>query len=76
MPIFEYTCQECSQRFEELTLTSKQTAPHCPHCGGAKVEKAISVFAAKSSGDAPGSFSESDAPICGACGGPGPCAIN
>jgi putative FmdB family regulatory protein len=77
MPIFEYKCQDCSQRFEELVLNSKQAKPDCPQCGG-EAERLISTFAAKSSGDGASnaSFSEPSAPLCGSCGVPGPCAIN
>ena len=77
MPIFEYKCQDCSQRFEELVLNSKPAEPDCPQCGG-EVERLISTFAAKSNDDSASnaSFSESSAPLCGSCGVPGPCAIN
>ena len=77
MPIFEYKCQDCSQRFEELVLNSKRAAPSCPQCGG-EVERLISTFAAKSAGEgvADAGFSESSAPMCGSCGEPGPCAMN
>jgi putative FmdB family regulatory protein len=44
MPIFEYKCQDCSTRFEELVLNSKQAEPDCPECGGAGVERLISTF--------------------------------
>jgi putative FmdB family regulatory protein len=78
MPIFEYKCQNCSLRFEELVLSSKQSEPGCPQCGGADVERLISTFAAKAGGDGASSaaFTESSAPLCGSCGVPGPCAIN
>ena len=78
MPIFEYKCQDCSKRFEELILNSKQAEPDCPECGGADVERLISTFAAKAGGDDASSagFTESSVPLCGSCGVPGPCAIN
>ena len=78
MPIFEYKCQNCSERFEELVLNSKGAEPDCPQCGGIRVERLISRFAAKAGGDgaSQGSFTESSAPLCGSCGVPGPCAIN
>ena len=77
MPIFEYKCQDCSERFEEFFLNNKQAEPDCPHCGGAEVRRLISAFAAKSGGGAShASFTESSAPLCGSCGVPGPCAIN
>ena len=77
MPIFEYQCHQCSQHFEKLTLGGQQEAPDCPECGSEQVQKQISTFAAKSNDGGPGSFSESDAPVCGPCGVPGgPCAMN
>lgn len=77
MPIFEYKCHQCSGHFEKITLVSAQTTPNCPECGSENVAKQISTFAAKSNDGDPGSFTESNAPSCGACGVPGgPCAVN
>jgi len=45
MPIYEYRCAECGERFELFVRSSsKQTVPACPKCGSPKVEKAISLF--------------------------------
>lgn len=75
MPIFEYRCKECSTRFEELEIGHRREEPHCPGCSSEAVEKVYSTFAAQG-GKANGeSFSESPG-MCGACGGPGPCAMN
>lgn len=43
MPIYEYTCQDCSDQFE-LFLQGSQT-PKCPHCCSQNLEKKFSVFA-------------------------------
>ena len=37
MPIFEYTCKNCSFRFESLTLGTKKTVLKCPSCGSEDV---------------------------------------
>ena len=78
MPIYEYTCNACDNRFEQLvrSMTTAEEGPavKCPKCGSSKTARALSVFAvgsesprgAKSSAAAPG--------MCGRCGGPGPCA--
>ena len=44
MPIYEYRCLSCDERFEELVRRPDDTAP-CPQCGGAEVERLLSVFA-------------------------------
>jgi len=48
MPIYEYRCKECGERFEKLVRFSTSTSEiKCPKCGGQKVEKLISAFSAK-----------------------------
>ncbi len=60
MPLFEYECTECGNKFEILVRGGEQ--PRCPKCGGDRVEKCLSVFAVsvKSQPAAP-------APACGGC---------
>jgi putative FmdB family regulatory protein len=70
MPIYEYHCRSCEQDFETLVRSGEQ--PSCAHCGGADLEKKLSVFAS------PGAEAAAPEP-CGACGhpgGPGACALN
>ena len=43
MPLFEYICQECQQRFE--TITRGAVLPTCPSCHATTVEKQFSAFA-------------------------------
>ncbi|MBI1390843.1 MAG: zinc ribbon domain-containing protein [bacterium] len=43
MPIFEYYCQSCNLRFEELVFSSQDT-PKCPACGNKQVNKELSTF--------------------------------
>ena len=80
MPIFEYQCEACSTRFEELTLGSRSASPNCPDCSSDAVHKVYSTFAAQAKNGAPagceGGFTESASAGCGACGGPGPCSLN
>jgi putative FmdB family regulatory protein len=45
MPIYEYKCKACGERFEMLVRSvSRQSHPACPKCGSQKVKKAISLF--------------------------------
>lgn len=48
MPLFEFSCQSCSQSFEEL-LRSPEAIPEvtCPVCGGRDVHKKVSRIAAR-----------------------------
>jgi putative FmdB family regulatory protein len=75
MPIFEYICTGCNQRFEKLVYGSARIA--CPVCSSTNLEKQLSVFAP---GKASGSFETSSQPRpCGSCGdprGPGSCSMN
>jgi len=78
MPIYEYACRDCGQRFEDLVMGSEQ--PACPRCRGRKLEKLLSVFAARSGGG-PGADGGADfgPGPCGTCGdprGPGACDLD
>lgn len=51
MPIYEYRCLECEERFERPEhIEEHSTAdPKCPSCGSSKVEQVYSAFFAKTS---------------------------
>ena len=34
MPIYEYKCQSCGERYEKLQKYSDPLCKKCPHCGG------------------------------------------
>ena len=81
MPIFEYLCRDCENRFE--TLVNRSSAkPKCPACASAKLEQQYSAFAvgsAKGKGRFGKSASSGSTPRggCGTCGdprGPGSCS--
>jgi putative FmdB family regulatory protein len=44
VPIYEFVCQSCEQRFEELVgqVGTSESAVRCPACGGAEVERLVS----------------------------------
>ena len=44
MPIYEYRCTACDERFEELVRNPDVTVA-CPACGDAQAERLLSVFA-------------------------------
>jgi putative FmdB family regulatory protein len=45
MPIYEYRCDRCEERFEEFLSSSTAVAPPCPACGCAEVTRVYSQFA-------------------------------
>ena len=46
MPIYEYRCERCKQRFERLvSLREANAAPTCPQCGATETRKQFSPFA-------------------------------
>lgn len=48
MPLYEYACKKCGQRFEALARAGQK--PACEHCGSHEVEKLLSSFATVSGG--------------------------
>lgn len=60
MPLYEYECSACGNRFETL-VNSSNTETACPSCNSADVKKLLSVFAAGSSGS-------TATPACGNAG--------
>jgi len=45
MPIFEYVCKSCGEKFEKLILSaSRERSLTCPVCGSREVKKAFSTF--------------------------------
>ena len=49
MPMFEYVCRACGERFEELrSAKQEERGPVCPECGSEEVVKLFSAFATSS----------------------------
>ena len=46
MPIFEYVCQDCKKRFEQLVYGSTEAL--CPLCHSKNLDQQISVFSVRS----------------------------
>ena len=41
MPIFDYTCSDCKQTFENIEVWSSHKATECKFCGSKNIEKVI-----------------------------------
>ncbi|NLJ69410.1 MAG: zinc ribbon domain-containing protein [Firmicutes bacterium] len=48
MPLREFRCRQCGEKFEELV--QKYTEVVCPNCGSGEVDRLISSFGFRSSG--------------------------
>lgn len=44
MPLYEFNCLDCSDKFEEL-VSSSDTVVKCPKCGSVNTVKQFSTFA-------------------------------
>lgn len=53
MPIYEYQCERCGEKFELFVRTGAAAAvPTCPKCGSVEVHKALSLFGVRGGGAA------------------------
>ncbi|MCS7315832.1 MAG: zinc ribbon domain-containing protein [Bryobacterales bacterium] len=76
MPIYEYRCEDCGERFERLIRRSEdRSALVCPACGGAKLATELSLFATHRSSTA-GSAGAPMCPAGGPCPTPGACGLS
>ena len=67
MPIYEYVCDDCNERYERIVLRKDATVT-CPKCASEKHTFQLSVFAAHGGG-----AKASGRPNGGAMGGGGCC---
>lgn len=59
MPLYEYDCTACGERFDRLTTTDSADSAACPKCGSVKVKRLLSVIAGL------GGRADAPAPVCG-----------
>jgi putative FmdB family regulatory protein len=53
MPIYEYACQDCHGKSSVLVLNPRNpSVATCRHCGGSRMERLLSRFAAPKSEEA------------------------
>jgi putative FmdB family regulatory protein len=61
MPIYEYCCEKCDERFELFVRSfTQRDVPICPTCGSSKVRKAVSLVGVGGLGE--------DKPSLASCG--------
>jgi putative FmdB family regulatory protein len=49
VPLYDYECLDCGERFEALVLHSSKS-PACPGCQSGNLEQLISMFSVNSEG--------------------------
>ena len=47
MPLYEYRCQECENKFELLRARGAASAVTCPACGTGSVQQLMSTFSGR-----------------------------
>ena len=63
MPIYEYECVDCGERFElRRGMTDKDDDIGCPSCGTKKPRRIFSMFGSGSSGSTAGASGVTCAP--------------
>lgn len=69
MPIYEYTCRQCGEDFEELVRNAAHEKElTCTACDSAQIERRLSVPAAPQSSGSAAPACDTGLPIgCGQC---------
>lgn len=67
MPIYEYGCDNCGNKFEELIFTDE--IPACPKCGSHDTKKLMSCCARHKNGGQDGYAAPSGGGCAGCSGG-------
>ena len=66
MPIFEYSCENCSYTFDKLVM-QQQAEVNCPLCQG-EVKKLMSAFSVGASTNGPSKLPQTPSrPMCTTC---------
>jgi putative FmdB family regulatory protein len=75
MPIYEYVCNDCGAKYEQIVL-SKAAKIACPNCSSERRTLQLSVFSAPAKTNGNGASSDSAAVAAGSCCGMGGCGCN
>lgn len=59
MPIYEYECEECRERFEKFVQSMQNAEKNvtCPKCGSSHVHKVLSLFGVRGGSKSSSGFS-------------------
>jgi len=68
MPIYEYRCEQCGEKFDKLVRSSAdETNLCCPNCGSKQAEKLLSIFGTSGFSTTP-NFTSAGPASCGPTG--------
>ncbi len=81
MPIYEYLCESCGNKFEKLVRHSdaeSAASSPCPSCGKQELKQEYSTFAARAGSSVDAACQTAPMGGCGGgmCGNPGMCGRN
>jgi len=78
MPIYEYLCESCGDKFEKLVRRTEEALDAgCPSCGQKHLKQEFSTFSARAgSQDRGPSPAEMRSCPGGMCSNPGVCGMN
>jgi putative FmdB family regulatory protein len=79
MPIYEYLCESCGDKFEKLVRRTEEVLDAgCPSCGQKHLKQEYSTFAARGGArdQAPSPAEMRGSCPAGMCGTPGLCGRN
>lgn len=66
MPLYEFRCEKCSKITERLCpIGTNGKGLKCPSCGGGRMRRIMSIFAARSKGE--GGATKSVGSSCAGC---------
>jgi putative FmdB family regulatory protein len=81
MPIYEYSCQSCGDKFEKLVRRTPEAMTAvlesgCPSCGEKNLQQEYSTFAARATEGSSSAPQMGGGCPAGMCGTPGMCGRN
>jgi len=77
MPIYEYRCESCGDKFEKLVRRAEDALEAgCPACGAQHLHQEYSTFSARAGAGSAPSFESGGGCPAGMCGNPGMCGRN
>ena len=54
MPLFEFVCKDCNEKFEKIVFSINNETIECPKCKSKNVQKQFSLFASGNSASSNG----------------------
>jgi len=55
VPVFDFKCQECGNKFDIMVSNRQKEEVRCPTCGAEKVQQLLSAFSSPKTGSMPDS---------------------